>query len=227
MHQASPKVQAIPPIPAAATPRAATGTAPTTTTVAIPQTTAEANSLRSRVSELKGQLDAATSRRDGLHRQLPNAYNGPDRAGIEGRLTQLDSRIFQIETDIADADRALSAAPAGVYQTTSQTGRVYNGPNPAQATAISIVGTIFVLFPLSIAFARLLWRRAVHPLKPVPPSPELTSRLERMEQGIEVIALEVERISEGQRFVTRLMSANAERAHSDPARLPADARHAT
>lgn len=36
--------------------------------------------------------------------------------------------------------------------------------------------------------------------------PEVASRLERMEQSIDAIAVEVERISEGQRFTTKLLS---------------------
>lgn len=36
------------------------------------------------------------------------------------------------------------------------------------------------------------------------------ARLDRMERGIEAIAIEVERISEGQRFVTKLMSEQKE-----------------
>jgi hypothetical protein len=40
-------------------------------------------------------------------------------------------------------------------------------------------------------------------------SPELTARLDRMEQAMDAIALEVERISEGQRFTTRLLSEHA------------------
>jgi len=35
---------------------------------------------------------------------------------------------------------------------------------------------------------------------------EVASRLERMEQAIEAVAIEVERISEGQRFTTKLLS---------------------
>jgi hypothetical protein len=35
---------------------------------------------------------------------------------------------------------------------------------------------------------------------------DVTARLERMEQAIEAIAVEVERISEGQRFTTKLLS---------------------
>lgn len=36
--------------------------------------------------------------------------------------------------------------------------------------------------------------------------PEVASRLERMEQSIDAIAVEVERISEGQRFTTKLLA---------------------
>lgn len=45
---------------------------------------------------------------------------------------------------------------------------------------------------------------------------EIASRLDRMEQAIDAIAVEVERISEGQRFTTRLLSERAE-----PAAVPA------
>ena len=37
-------------------------------------------------------------------------------------------------------------------------------------------------------------------------APEVMLRLERMEQAIDSIAVEVERISEGQRFTTKLLS---------------------
>jgi hypothetical protein len=37
-------------------------------------------------------------------------------------------------------------------------------------------------------------------------SGDVTDRLERMEQAIDAIAVEVERIAEGQRFTTRLLS---------------------
>jgi biopolymer transport protein ExbB/TolQ len=44
-------------------------------------------------------------------------------------------------------------------------------------------------------------------------------RLERVEQAVDAIALEVERMSEGQRFVTRLLAERAEGA-SDAAARP-------
>ncbi|MCY7380267.1 MAG: hypothetical protein LH467_13135 [Gemmatimonadaceae bacterium] len=46
-------------------------------------------------------------------------------------------------------------------------------------------------------------------------------RLARVEQAVEAVAIEIERISEGQRFVTRLMN---ERAQSLPEAVPLLAR---
>ena len=62
--------------------------------------------------------------------------------------------------------------------------------------------------PVAKAYARRLDRGPSEPSVP----PELQSRLERMEQALDSIAIEVERISEGQRFTTKLL---AERSKSD------------
>jgi hypothetical protein len=56
-----------------------------------------------------------------------------------------------------------------------------------------------------VAVARLIWRRASIPKATVVDS-ELSDRLRRLEGGVDTIALEVERISEGQRFVTKLLA---------------------
>ncbi len=74
-----------------------------------------------------------------------------------------------------------------------------------------IVGIIFgtMMLPASImafywgrAHLRKTERQAIAPAI----SPDVLMRLERMEQGIDAIAVEVERISEGQRFTTKLLS---------------------
>lgn len=49
---------------------------------------------------------------------------------------------------------------------------------------------------------------------------DVTTRLERMEQSIDAIAVEIERISEGQRFTTKLLSERESHA------LPATSRSA-
>lgn len=77
---------------------------------------------------------------------------------------------------------------------------------------IGLFGTVIAIgMPLAIAFARRIGHQNLGP--PVPP--EVAQRLARMEQAIDAIAVEVERISEGQRFTTKLLS---ERAGAEPAR---------
>ena len=64
------------------------------------------------------------------------------------------------------------------------------------------IATAVVLAPLARALGKRIEHRGAVPRIPS----EVTDRLERMEQAIDSIAIEVERISEGQRFTTRLLS---------------------
>jgi hypothetical protein len=62
---------------------------------------------------------------------------------------------------------------------------------------------LFIAFPLVVVHARKLWKRDSAPSG----NPEFSDhRLERIEQAIDAMAVEVERIAEGQRFVTKLLS---------------------
>jgi hypothetical protein len=66
---------------------------------------------------------------------------------------------------------------------------------------VAIIGgcAVAIFRPLVSAYARRLDKRESV-------APEVSARLERMEHSIEAIAVEVERISEGQRFTTRLLA---------------------
>jgi hypothetical protein len=69
--------------------------------------------------------------------------------------------------------------------------------------------TMIVLLSLGIPFVRALARRWERDsLQPKVPS-EVMARLERIEHAVEAVAIEVERISEGQRFTTKLLSERA------------------
>ena len=68
--------------------------------------------------------------------------------------------------------------------------------------AISIVPITAIGWPLARAYARRVEQGETSARVPN----EVTARLERMEQAIDSIAVEVERISEGQRFTTKLLS---------------------
>lgn len=74
-------------------------------------------------------------------------------------------------------------------------------------------GVTAIGFPIARAMARKLDRESVQPKLP----PEVLGRLERMELAIDSIAVEVERISEGQRFTTKLLSERPDRLPLPPA----------
>jgi hypothetical protein len=189
-----------PPAPPAA-PQAPATTVQTTT--ASPTTAQYWAALRARRSELSSQLQSAQSRRDRLSRSLRKA-EGADRVGLEQRLISLDHRIIQIEADIAETGRLLATAPAEVTATTAVPTPI--GPRASEDVAmVASIFTICVLAPIAIALARLLWKRATAPAAPRT-TPEIAQRLERLEQAVDTIAIEMERVSEGQRFMTRVLT---------------------
>lgn len=77
--------------------------------------------------------------------------------------------------------------------------------DPDAAAALGGVFMIFVLAPIAFAAARMMWKRT-NRVVAAPLPDEASKRLERLEQGMDAIAIEIERVSEGQRFVTRLLS---------------------
>jgi hypothetical protein len=63
-----------------------------------------------------------------------------------------------------------------------------------------------------IADAAVKYRAQEHRAPDVPLSTVSDERFARLEMAVEAIAVEVERISEGQRFTTRLLNEQAQRA---------------
>jgi hypothetical protein len=76
--------------------------------------------------------------------------------------------------------------------------------------------TMVTVISLGIPLIRAVTRRWDRgPQLPPPASPDVTARLERIEQAVEAVAIEVERIAEAQRFSAKLM---AEQQRSLPKR---------
>ena len=80
---------------------------------------------------------------------------------------------------------------------------------------VAVVAIVFgtvgsIVYPLVRAWARRLEGRTAASL----PLAQIEDRLDRIERAVESIALEVERVSEGQRFVTKLLADKA------PSQLP-------
>jgi hypothetical protein len=165
-------------------------------TLTIPRTRDEVRELLGQRQELSEQLVSVTSRRRRLSEEIRSAPDGASRAGLEQRLGVLDKRILQLETDIAAAGRQLAAAPAALVASTK--GANSDRDVVFEPLFFTLLGALLFMF----VGRRWFRRRPVTVAKVTDDS----ARLERLEQGMEAIAIEIERVSEGQRFVTRLLS---------------------
>lgn len=192
--------------PAPATPKPViTETGTNVYTVEAPLTARDVAALKARRSELSSQLISANDRRNRLVNTLNSTTNETARAGLEERIGILDRRMIQIESDIATTGRQLTSAPAGLVAATESADSFIPGLGSAQLTALSIVFTVVFLGPLAIGAARMMWKRSNRPALP-PAFHEMAERVERIEESIDAIAIEIERVTEGQRFVTKLLS---------------------
>lgn len=99
---------------------------------------------------------------------------------------------------------------------------VLQGPGPTiPPEALPIVNSFFTtiaIIALGVPIVRAItkrWERG--PQRPPEPSPDVVARLERIEQAVEAVAIEVERIAEAQRFSAKLAAEQAQQ------RLPSTA----
>lgn len=205
--QASPQPSPAPAVAQTTTPTVVTTVGPDgkPQELAVPRTQAEVEQLLRQRSELSEQLSSVSSRRNGLSEQIKSAPDGASRTGLEDRLRILDQRIVQIESDLASVGRQLSSAPAALVASTEAASRPNGGDEFEEGAATGGFFTALVLVPLVLYFARRRWRRQGKTARPSLAG-ETADRLERMERGMEAIAIEIERVTEGQRFVTRLLS---------------------
>lgn len=177
-------------------------------TIPTPMTARDLLALRNRRENLSDQLVSVQSRRQEVAEALRTA--DPDaRPGLQDRLAVLDARIVQLESDIATTGRELTSAPAGLAAIGGD-GRVIN-INPGSDDGAFFGGTAFgmalIVVPLMI---RRFFRRGRRRDQPAVAAGQ-ADQLSRLEQSIDAIAVEVERISEGQRFTARLMADGQER----------------
>lgn len=192
------------PTPAQATPPAPPAPAAQAVAVGAPRASAADvyNAMRAQRTELKRQLESLEDKRGDLTRELQDGRAGSaDRAGIEARIKEIDARISSVDQEIAASEAAVAKAAAIPGAVVAPPPIVRNGP-PEEAFVLGGMFMVIILLPLSIAVARRIWRRgSAAPTVAVPP--ELSDRFTRLEQAVDAIAVEVERVGEGQRFISR------------------------
>lgn len=172
--------------------------------------------------ELRDQLEGLEDRRGELAGRLEDpSVVGADRTGIETRITELDRRITDVDRQIADVD-AQVARSAAIPGAVVPPPPVINSGPPEEAIVVATVFTMIIALVFALAWARRIWKRGAA----LPPAmtPEMSDRFTRLEQALETVAVEVERIGEGQRFVTRLFSEGGGRAIGSGAAEPIEVR---
>jgi hypothetical protein len=167
--------------------------------------------------ELNNQRNDLQSLRRRISEQLRNPQvEGADRQGLERQLMDLDARTMALDKEIVAANARVAQAAlvpgAVVDERPRESDQI-----PDAVFALTGVFFVVVLLPLSIAFALRLVRRGARAVAALPH--DIMDRFNRIDQAIDAMAVEVERIGEGQRFVTRLMT---ERAAPEPIALERD-----
>lgn len=173
--------------------------------------------LQTQATELQVQLAGLDAQWSSLKSQLDQMLrNNPARPQVQQRWADVAVQRAQVQGDLArvEAQIAQMGGLPGVPIVPPRIPRVprfgYTG------VPVGAVVLMAMLIPISMAWAKRMGRS--NP-RPAGLSREATERLERMEQAIDAVAIEVERISEGQRFVTKIL---AERPRKTDAKSAAE-----
>lgn len=146
----------------------------------------------------------------------PTMQDAPPPPAAPDQRQEFQERLRQTIEDATAAAQAgvgqggaggAAAAPVGIATTQPQSPwHPYDDVPPrAQETAIAffiMLAVMVIGYPIAKAFGRRIDRAGTSTKLPS----EVTSQLAQLNQAVESIAIEVERISEGQRFTTKLLS---------------------
>ena len=172
--------------------------------ISQPRSARDIEALRARREELSNQLQSVDGRRSKLMSQLNKTRDESVVKGLQARLALLDARQLQLESDLEQTGQMLSSPAAGIIASTAVP--VFAGLRSSQVMTLSVLSILFIWFPLAVGVGRAIFRRASRPGPPPAVFTETAQRLERLEASVDAIAIEIERVSEGQRFVTKLLS---------------------
>ena len=146
------------------------------------------------------------------YKSVQPSLTGTQRGDIDREIPVLEGRITGMRTDLASTrQRIQELRGAGIAGAP---------PHSQGFTRMDYEGVagLLILFPIVLAATRWAWRRGAKALPQSAPIGD--ARFERLEQAVESIAIEVERISESQRFTTKLLSERQTSAAPERAREP-------
>lgn len=233
------QTQSAPPPPATSTPVAPAPPAPVAGSQAVqgvtvvrgPQGTVQLpggaspremwQAARAERDELAELMTRLRNRRSDLAEQLRRPdVSGVDRNGLEQHLAEVDQRLIVMEKQMQVAEAKIAAA-AGIPGAVRGTSEEQQASDYEDMIGVGMGLSFVLLVPVVFAYTRRLWKKANVVVAPVPAV--VQERMSRMEQSLDAIAIEVERVSEGQRFLTKVFTEQRAlgQGAAEPIELPA------
>jgi len=155
-------------------------------------------------NELGNQLERLEDRRRDLSNRLEEPMlDQADREGLRTRISDVDARIRDVEKQIAQSDQLVAQTAAVPGAVVERPPEIRHGP-PEEVFVIAGIFMFVGVLPISIALARRILRRGAAAVANIPK--DIAAQLTRLEQAMESVALEVERIGEAQRFTARVLA---------------------
>jgi hypothetical protein len=199
--------------------QAAAGVAPRAATLP-PDVQATIHALQAKLIDAQTTLTAMTNRRAVIVERTHSSSNGL-RNDARQQLYNLDLDIAGQRATVSGLQAQVQAAGGTLVPPPAPPSDWAAKVDPDAITAVFVLTALAVLIPLSIGLARRLWRRP--PASAGQMEDRIAPRLDRLEQAVDAIAIEVERISESQRFVAKVLAerpaAHAPQPSADAAAL--------
>ena len=121
-----------------------------------------------------------------------------------------DGRMITIDPAAVPSMQGQQALIEHAIATVPPAPPIEHGPPQGVIVLVGLVLFFLTLMVIGWPIARARGRRIDRKSVGSPSAPDSEARLARIENAVEAIAVEVERVSEGQRFATRLLSERAE-----------------
>jgi hypothetical protein len=156
----------------------------------------------SRQAELSSTLSRLRLEQQRIVREIQSAGGTPSASAQQ--------ELVQVDLAIADAQAKLASARAEIDSRISSSTTMMTMSPPFDSAG----GVLPIFFVLGIgvvvaivgAVALKAWRRSRGERSPAEASDFLSARLDRVDQSLDAIAIEVERIAESQRFVAKALA---------------------
>lgn len=202
-----------------------------TSSVKVPETLAELRTLIAQREELQNQLRSLENQSEMLLQRRMNASatnSTREVAQYTERIEALTARITRIEQQKLASDDAISEAMRrGIGTTEGGSGggeavvmippppAIFDGPRfpDAEDRAAMVGGTVLGMVLVGYLAWRLAWRRAMKKMAlTAGMGAAKPDDMRELRTAVDAIAVEVERISENQRFVTALLNERSDKA---------------